>query len=145
MSFALAGIIAPAAGAARLRDAIPLRGGYVIQIRSRACLLNGRPLDEEVREAAVAASAAGAVVYLESEHFGGTGAEAALGWRDGELILGPVREQSPGEGFEGFDEVERPDAVNNALRWLGVARGAHGSEFEALGLGDRRRWVRLEA
>jgi hypothetical protein len=90
----MTGIIAGPPVASRLgegADVMPLRGGYRIRVRATACLLNGEPLPSSLGAVASRASVGGAAVYLESEYFGGTGAEAAVGWFDG-LGLGDRRE-----------------------------------------------------
>lgn len=84
-------------------------------------------------ERAAAVSAAGAVAYLEADIFGGTGTQAAVVWRAGQVILGPARTKFRA-GASHHD-----DAFNRALRELGVTAGAAGDEFTALGLGGRRR------
>lgn len=58
-------------------------------------------------------------------------------WRDGEVSLGPVVTRS------GPAEPDRPPssewAFNQALRQFGAERGDAFDEFDALGLGRRRR------
>ncbi len=75
----------------------------------------------------------GRVAYVEAAFFGGVGEQISAGWEAGELVFGPVN---------------AADAINQALRWLGVvaAEDAH-DEFDALGLGRHRfteRWLRAE-
>ncbi len=82
-------------------------------------------------------SAAGRVVYVEAEFFGGVGEQISAGWEAGQLVFGPVN---------------AGDAINQALRWLGVkVEPVPGEllsdEFDGLGLGRHRfteRWVRPE-
>jgi hypothetical protein len=64
-----------------------------------------------------------AVAYVETAYFGGAGDHGACAWRGGRRAYGPRR----GEG-----------AVNGALALAGVAAGAGGDEFAAVGLGARR-------
>lgn len=82
----------------------------------------------EVLEAALrAASAGGAVAYLESEAFGGRGRQAAALFAGG---LGLWREGTP-------LRAAKPDPqgpANRALRALGVRAAAGEDEFAALGL-----------
>ncbi len=84
-------------------------------------------------ERAAAVSAAGAVAYLEADIFGGTGTQAVVVWRAGQVVLGPARTTFRA----GADH--RDDAFNRALRELGVAASGTGDEFTALGLGGCRR------
>jgi hypothetical protein len=70
------------------------------------------------------------VAYVEAEFFGGLGGQSAVVWQGGERVLGPLH---------------ATDAINQALRVLGVSPdGAH-DEFDAVELGRHRKtadWVR---
>jgi hypothetical protein len=72
------------------------------------------------------------VAYVEAEFFGGLGGQSAVVWQGGERILGPLH---------------AADAINQALRVLGVSpAGAH-DEFDAVDLGRHRKtaaWFRKE-
>jgi hypothetical protein len=74
-------------------------------------------------------SVAGPVAYVEAEFFGGLGGQAAVAWSEGSQSLGPIHAK---------------DAINQALRFLGVRPdGAH-DEFDAVGLGRYRNtadWI----
>ncbi|WP_433222174.1 hypothetical protein [Microtetraspora malaysiensis] len=78
------------------------------------------------------------VAYVEAEYFGGVGEQCAAVWRDGHLILGPLKvgemEPSPPEGTP----------ISQALRTFGAhAHGAH-DEFDAVGLDahrDTNKWI----
>jgi len=81
-------------------------------------------------------SHAGPIAYLEAEMFGGTGTQATVVWLNGEVWLGPATTQF---GWPPPDRASSPRwAFNQALRQLGVARGAAFDEFEAAGLGRHR-------
>jgi hypothetical protein len=71
-----------------------------------------------------AMSRGGAVAYVETDYFGGTGDQAAIAWKDGRIAFGP--------------EKARMGAVSDALRRIGAAKGEARDEFEAVGL-DRHR------
>jgi hypothetical protein len=74
-------------------------------------------------------SAAGRVAYLEAELFGGDGTQAMFLLDHELLVQGPV---------------VAPDAINQALRALGVHIHHHRDEFEAVGLGRHRNvesWI----
>lgn len=73
------------------------------------------------------------VAYLEAETFGGTGTQAMVLWRDGEVWLGPVTTRATAAR-----ESAEDGAVNQALRHLGVGRPGAIDEFDALGLGRHR-------
>ena len=77
-------------------------------------------------------SAGGKVAYVEAEFFGGVGEQASAGWEQGQVAFAPLNAQ---------------DAINRALRWLGVTAEGEDDEFDTLGLGRHRfteRWVRPE-
>jgi hypothetical protein len=81
--------------------------------------------------ALAACSAHGPVAYLEAEYFGGAGEQNAQVWDGGDVVLGPFHRDEP------FPVGEGPFC--RALRWLGVDRGDHLDEFDAVGLGGHRR------
>jgi hypothetical protein len=71
----------------------------------------------------------GRVVYVEAEFFGGDGTQACVTWDSA------LRASQP---------LVDANAINSALRFLGVKVGDHHDEFEALGLGrhrDTEDWV----
>ena len=75
-------------------------------------------------------STRGAVAYVETDYWGGEGVQSALLWERGEVAYGPA-EASLGP-------------INEVLRRLGVERGAHHDEFDAVGLGhyrDNEDWI----
>jgi hypothetical protein len=63
--------------------------------------------------------AAGPFVYVEAEFFGGAGHQSAVGFRDGQIAFQPVAAR---------------DAINQALRFLGVERAGKQDEFDSVGL-----------
>lgn len=63
------------------------------------------------------------IAYVEAEFISGEGTESSVVWRDGTVVLGPLR----GTG-----------AVNRALRAMGVSAPAGREEFEVVGLGKHR-------
>jgi hypothetical protein len=70
-----------------------------------------------------------ALAYIEAEVFGGAGVQAHALFSEGKAI-GQV--------------VVSENAINEALRFLGVTRGEAHDEFEAVGLGQHRdtdRWL----
>jgi hypothetical protein len=96
-----------------------------------------RLLSSGVESLARKVSHAGPTAYLEAEMFGGTGTQAMVGWRDGEIWLGPVTTEF---GWPPSDPASSPHwAFNYALRELGVDRDEAFDEFDALNLGKHRR------
>jgi len=65
----------------------------------------------------------GPVTYVEAEFFGGAGSQSAVVWKHKAILLEPIH---------------KPDAINQALRSLGVRKGHCRDEFEALGLQRHR-------
>ena len=66
------------------------------------------------------------VACVEAEYFGGTGNQSAVVWNHGLRVLGPIH---------------APDAINQALRLLGINAGSARDEFDAIGLGRHRDTV----
>ncbi len=77
-------------------------------------------------------SATAPIGYAEADFFGGVGTQQAALWTDGALTFGPVSIDE--------DEPFPPDGspISQLLRHLGVTRGGHHDEFDALGLGRHR-------
>jgi hypothetical protein len=65
----------------------------------------------------------GAMAYVEAEFYGGAGHQSSVGWRDGEIAHGPIMAR---------------DAINQALRFLGVTASNGHDEFDTVGLGRHR-------
>lgn len=84
-------------------------------------------------------SLAGGIAYLEAEIFGGTGTQAMVLWRGGEVCLGPVTTEFTGTAPDPSSSQRWP--FNRALRELDADRGDALDEFDALGLG---RWRHTE-
>jgi hypothetical protein len=80
------------------------------------------------------------VAYVHAELFGGHRFQTAVGWEDADIRLGPlITETEPGGEAESWYSVHTGRlAVNEALGWLGVERGQHRDEFEAVELGRHR-------
>jgi hypothetical protein len=85
-------------------------------------------------------SAHASMAYVEAEFFGGAGEQHAQVWDNGAVVLGPLHlgenEQSPPAGTP----------ISQVLRRLGVTKGNHHDEFDAIGLGRCRNtedWLRL--
>lgn len=67
---------------------------------------------------------------METDYVGGHGTQAAGVYDQARVVLAPER---------------APGSINRALRVLGVERGQHQDEFEALGLGRYRSFARFFA
>ncbi|MBE1498163.1 hypothetical protein H4696_005263 [Amycolatopsis lexingtonensis] len=83
-------------------------------------------------DALAACSVGGPVTYVEADYFGGRGTQSAQVWDGGRVVLGLLHlaegEPTPAGG----------SPISRALRRLGVAKGEHFDEFDAVGLGRHR-------
>jgi hypothetical protein len=71
----------------------------------------------------------GEVAYVEADYFGGYGSQSAIVWQKGRRC-------------DIYPDTQ--NAINFALRSLGISRGHHKDEFEGLNLGrhrDTHDWV----
>lgn len=73
-----------------------------------------------------ATEAGGALAYVETEYFGGTGGQSAMAFVDGHEAMAPQRSRGGG------------GTINQALRAIGVRREGDKDEFDVIGLGERR-------
>lgn len=91
-------------------------------------------LSEQLTAVLRSASADGAVLYFETDYFGGTGSQGAAVFDNGSCVFGP--------------EVGEIGPINRGLRLLGVtARSLGYDEFEAVGLNRHRYtadWLGME-
>lgn len=85
-------------------------------------------LSAQLADSLRGASAAGALVYLETDYFGGVGTQAAVAYRHGEVLVAPRASAEIGP-------------INDALRAIGVRvlRPAI-DEFDSIGLQHHRRF-----
>ncbi|GIE28182.1 hypothetical protein Ait01nite_012270 [Actinoplanes italicus] len=85
----------------------------------------------------------GTVAYLHSEFFGSGGFQAAVAWKHGDVVWGPLfTATSPGEAEDHYTVAgdHRDMAANVLLRHLGVDRGEAFDEYAAAGL-QQQRWT----
>lgn len=82
-----------------------------------------RFLDSKVVALLMEASKEDAVVYVETEYFGGAGDQGAVVAREGKIVFGPA-------GGDG--------SINAALGLIGAKKEAASDEFAAIGLGRFR-------
>ncbi len=98
-------------------------------------------LTDGVERFAVSCSAEVDIVYVHSEFHGGTGFQAALGWRRGHVVFGPAltANHEAERQTEAYALIDRSgiseSAVNQALRFLGVETQKGMDEFDSVGLG----------
>ena len=95
-------------------------------------------LTAPLNEWAVEVSLQFPLAYIETEYFGGVGAQSAVNWESGRIVYGPVVSKS--DWVDGrLVSVPLPvSAINQAVQLIGVVRGEDLDEFAALGL-DRHR------
>ena len=104
-----------------LYDAIAAR--YPDAVRHHALDFAPAGLDAALAEAT---AAGGALAYVETEYFGGTGGQSAMSFVDGRVKMEPARAQWAGP-------------INQALRGIGVVPEADNDAFDTIGLGERRQ------
>jgi hypothetical protein len=83
-------------------------------------------LSVSIAKWAEAASQDGPIVYVQAS----VGLQSAVMWRDKKIVLGPMHS---------------PDAINQALRLIGVAPVPRSDEFSTIGLGRHRQtedWIK---
>ncbi len=132
----LADGVTPAALCALGLDRLP--GGTAYSARRRETWLTGPEsgfavLTPGVAALLEAASMLGPVAYVEANHLGLTGRQAAAVWRSGRLLTGPLLLSRQEE----YDAETAPIGV--ALRALGVTANGDRDEFAVSGLGRHPR------
>jgi hypothetical protein len=96
-------------------------------------------LSYQLQELALEASKTGRLAYIEIELFAGIGTKSAMIWKNGSVHFGPATLDNERERL-----ILHEQPHNRALQQLGVERGKHIDEFEALRLGRFRttdQWV----
>lgn len=79
------------------------------------------------------------VALVRTEYFGGFGEQSAALFKQGQMVLGPLREK-----VDRSETKRAPGPINQVLREMGVRRAEARDEFEALGLHELRdmdRWL----
>jgi hypothetical protein len=90
-----------------------------------------RDMAAGVAALASALSMRGPIVYAATRFFGGEGAQEAVVWIDGEVVLEIVEDED--------DRSAWPDSpISRALRRIGVVAASGEDEFDAIGLGRYR-------
>lgn len=80
---------------------------------------------------AEATAKGGGLAYVETEYFGGMGAQAATAFADGREVVAPQSAKGAGP-------------INQALRRIGVTLTESNDEFDTIGLGERRTMTDYE-
>ena len=87
-------------------------------------LADGDPVPHRLTELVAPASQGTVIAYIAAEFSGGVGKQAAAVWIDEDLV--------------DANTGERPNAINAALRTMGVAAAEPRDEFGTVGLGRHR-------
>lgn len=87
-------------------------------------------LTDRLAEALRVHSMSGPLMYLETDYFGGYGAQGAAAWSNGSRVYGPEVERS--------DEGRGEWPINRALAVLGVHASGTMDAFDVVGLGRFR-------
>ena len=124
----------PGSRAVPLKDdwlAIPLDGALYEAIQATApdaAQPEGLDVSPPGLEAALIAAtkAGGGLAYVETDYFGGAGAQSAEAYVDGEEAVEARRSRGAG------------GPINSALRAIGVIKAESMDEFDTIGLSERR-------
>jgi len=84
-------------------------------------------LNKSVIEVLEDVSSLGEVSYIETDYFGGDGAQSSIVWKDGKVIYGPVQSSNT-----------NINPINDALKILGVRIIKRHDEFDEVNLGRYR-------
>lgn len=122
---------------------VPITAALFDHIQERAMLDEPAPfagfshLSAALVQAIVEATRSGPLAYIETDYFGGIGRQSAIAWHKGQLALGPLT--SATSAASNIYQVPLcEEAINQALRYLGVWRQNGHDEFDMLGLGKFR-------
>jgi hypothetical protein len=88
-------------------------------------------LSEALQSFLSSASLDGALAYIETGYFGGTGSQAAAVFSGGEMILKSTTSNTR-------DPIHSDDPINAALRTMGIKAVDGRDEFDTVGLGRFR-------
>jgi hypothetical protein len=84
-------------------------------------------------------SLAARIAYVETDYFGGVGAQTAVAWDNGVIAVGPFTSAHGSVSEEPLSKAAFAELpINRVLTFLGVDRGKAWDEFDALGLGKFR-------
>lgn len=89
----------------------------------------GLALIKDLAESAKKISKSGALAYVEGHYPEGSDHQGAIVWSDGEIVFGPLIDDSAWDPRE--PNENRP--VNRALRTLGLQAGSYDDEWDAAG------------
>jgi hypothetical protein len=125
---------------------LPLSGTFVANVGAQlggelhATYPELRMLTAPLAKLGTELSLRGPIAYVETEYFGGYGSQGSVVWDAGSIVFGPLRTGEPDEWeFSPIASTALEEgAINQALRYLGVARGTSGDEFAALQLSKCR-------
>lgn len=95
------------------------------ETRKRPPELDASPFGLE-QALADATKEGGALAYVETDYWGGSGGQSAIAYVDGREAMAPQRSRGGG------------GPINQALRILGVDKRGGADEFDTIGLGERR-------
>jgi len=108
---------------------VPLTNDLYDEIGSGNEIDHFQKLSPAVERWAMQMSCNSPIAYIEAEFFGGIGDQGSMVWYGNTRVAGPIYSQ---------------DAINQALRFLGVQTGSAHDEFAAVGLGQFRythHWI----
>ena len=114
---------------------IPFKNKYGSNY-SDAVLEPYEELTKETRKTLKELSFKGKCAYIETEYFGGSGAQISEAWYNGERIIGPLI------SFDGIENPKIPsgavlveNSINEILKTIGVYKHEGKDEFDSVRLG----------
>jgi hypothetical protein len=84
------------------------------------------------------ASGNDSLAYIETEYFGGCGAQCAVAWSAGRVSAGPFRTETLSDSSDSHASPMAEYAINRVLAALGVWTRGDADAFDMLGLGRFR-------
>ena len=80
----------------------------------------------------------GACAFVETDYHGGIGCQAAMVWKDGKVVLGPLTDAGTTPEAGGLIPQPSDEPINEALRYMGLQRRGDSDEFDTARLGRGR-------
>ena len=123
---------------------VPASDSFVDWIELKLCVAGEDPfsiftyLSRSMHRMLVDFSHNASVAYLETDYFGGVGAQMAVGYSQGQVAIDPLHSEAKHDGQDVIHTPKGVEPINQVLKFLGVSVGDDFDEFDALELGQYR-------
>ncbi len=97
-----------------------------------------RGLSRSLESILLAQSFRWTIGYIETDYWGGTGAQSAIGWAGEEVVFGPELSRTEWDSLNQNMVVSNGWPIDGLLRMLGVWTDGKRDEFDMLGIGNYR-------